>query len=233
MATRESSTAARDLASVGEWCAHHGLIGALLPFEYRQTESFGQFEHLAEELAQLPKTQATFKISELLGDSTVQRAFASNEVVTTHLRLLGAWPYTETSTGTRWINPNYCHDHPFHESQCTADERAAICQEAARLGALRVPDVAPRFGIKPESLRRWINRHEFPWSEYRRAGVRRLGRTLLTVREWTDRSERDVAAPFPLTSKTVESYIQTIRHEFEPPADPTNRSGWKGVVPDA
>ncbi|MFA1612086.1 hypothetical protein [Halobellus rubicundus] len=229
MATAETAAQSERPESVGEWCDHHGLIGALLPFGYRRTETFDQFRTLAAEVKVLPKYQATFKLSDLLDDDDITRPFASSTVVTTQLKHLGAWPYRQTSSGMRWINPNYVHDHPWETAQCSTDKRTDILREAASYGVLTVSDVAPRFGLTTESLRRFLTRQEFDWSRYRCEGIRRLARTLATVHAWRDWSERELAAPFRRKTPTVRSWIHTYARtaDWTPPADPSYRSDFQ------
>lgn len=219
------------LETMAAWCEHHGLIAALLPFESRRTDTFAEFEALATALSELPETQATFSLGEL--ETSDGRAVQSRPtgagVVRTQLHLLGAWEFLETSTGQRWLNPTYIHEHPWQVSQCTPDEREAILRHAAGLGALTRADVAPRFGITKKGVQKFIRRYDIPWQEWRETGLRRLARTLLTVRAWTDRSLPAVADPLPSPNGTVKSWVQRYGRAdgWTPPADPSQYHGFQ------
>jgi len=224
--------AGEPLETMTAWCSHHDLIHALLPFECRRTDSFAEFETLAAALDELPATAATFRLGDLEtpeGERPVKYRPTGSGVVTTQLHLLGAWEFAETSCGWRWINPNYIHDHPWQSSQCDADEREAILRHAARLGAVTRADVAPRFGVTKKGVEKWIRRHDIPWKEWRATGLRRLTRTLLTVRAWSDRSLPAVADPLPSPNGTVKSWVQRYARDeaWSPPADPSQYHGFQ------
>jgi len=224
--------AGEPLETMAAWCDHHDLIHALLPFECRQTDTFAEFESLAAALDDLRETQATFALGGLEtpdGHRAVQYRPTGAGIVTTQLHLLGAWEYLETSSGQRWINPGYVHDHPWQSSQCSPAEREAILREAARLGGLSRADVAPRFGVTKKGVMKIIRRNDIPWQEWRGDGVRRLARTLLTVRAWSDRSLPAIAAPLPCPTGTVKSWVQRYARdeEFTPPPDPSRYHGFQ------
>ena len=234
----DDAAAAAPLETMAAWCDPHELIPGLLPFNCRRSDTFAEFETLAEALEDLPETQATFTLSELEtpeGHRAVKYRPTGAGVVKTQLHLLGAWEYTKTSTGQRWINPNYVHDHPWQVSQCDDAERESILRHAARLGAVTREDVAPRFGMGKKGVQKHIYRHDLPWREWRDAGLRRLARTLLTVRAWTDRSLADIAAPFSSPDGTVRCWVH--RHGradgFTPPEDPSGHHAFQAGDGDA
>ena len=212
--------------TMGAWCETHDLIGALLPFDCRATDTFAEFEALAAALNELRETQATFRLGDLEtpdGHRSVKYRPTGRGIVSTQLHLLGAWEYRETSTGQRWLNPSYIHGHPWQTSQCSAEEREQILRHAARLGLLTREDVAPRLGMTKKGVMKVISRNDIPWQELRGEGVRRLARTVLTVRAWSDRSLPQVAEPLPAPVGSIKSYVQRYARDdgWTPPEDPS------------
>ena len=212
-------------ATVAAWCDHHDLIGALLPFDARRTDTVAEFEALDAALQALPETAATFQLGDLEtpdGARPVRYRPTGAGVVDTHLHLLGAWPYRETACGQRWLNPHYIHGHPWETPQGDVETRTAVVRDAARLGALRIQDVAPRFGITPTALDSWIDYHDLPWGAWRQDGRRRLATTLRTAAAWTDRDLWGLCTHFPVPADTVETWVhREVPDGWTPPEDPS------------
>jgi hypothetical protein len=190
-----------------QWCHHYGVERALVPFSYRRRNVIDEFEALANAIDQLPRTAATFTMADL--DSLSDREHFPRPrgagLVETHLNLLGAWLYARRSASQRWLNPRYIHEHPFRESRFDESQRLQLCRRAARLGVLRVEDVAPAVGMQRSGLQKWLEDRSIPWVQWRRRGRMRIARTLQLIREWTDRPMAHVARLF----RTVPA--QTIR----------------------
>lgn len=226
---------AAEPTSMAEWCERHGVIGALLPFDCRATDSFEQFCAIAAAIDDLRPTIATFRLTDLEppGDAfaRIEQRPTGAGVVPTQLHMLGAWEYRDTAAGQRWTNPRYCHDHPWQTPQCSDAERREILRDAASLGVLDRRDVAPRFGITAGSLRQWISRKDVAWEARRYQGRQRLARTVYTIYKWTDRTEQGVIAPFPVPDGTLKAWIQKFVREDETwsvPADPSNGRHFRG-----
>jgi len=200
---------------------------ALLPFDCRATDSFEQFCAIAAAIDDLRPTIATFRLTDLEppGDAfaRIEQRPTGAGVVPTQLHMLGAWEYRDTSSGQRWTNPRYCHDHPWQTSQCSPAERREILRDAASLGVLDRRDVAPRFGITAGSLRQWISRKDVAWEARRYQGRQRLARTVYTIYKWTDRTEQGVIAPFPVPDGTLRAWVQKFVPSPAPCASPTAR----------
>lgn len=213
------------LETMAAWCDHHDLIHALLPFECRRTDTFAEFEALAEALRELPETAATFRLGDLKtpdGHRAVKYRPTGAGVVSTQLHLLGAWEYEETACGQRWINPHYIHDHPWQSSQCDAATRRRIITDAARLGAIRAQDLVPRFGISQGTFYDCVRRLDLDWGALRNEGRRRLARTLVTVSAWSDRCIQDLVEPFRIADDTLARWTRSrVDDAWTPPADPS------------
>jgi len=225
--------AGEPLRTMAAWCDHHGLIHALLPFECRPADTFAEFEALAAALDDLRETQATFALGNLEtpdGYRAVEYRPTGAGIVTTQLHLLGAWEFIETSTGQRWINPHYIHGHPWQSSQCDAATRRQIITDAGRLGAIRAQDLAPRFGISQGTFYDCVRRLDLDWGALRNEGRRRLARTLVTVRAWSDRCIRDLVEPFRIADDTLARWTRSrVDDAWTPPADPSRYHGFQKV----
>lgn len=212
---------------VSEWTEYHDLLAALLPFGYRDADPIGQFVRLSDGVADLPRTAATFKTSDILGEKqNFERGFAASTHVTTMFRLLGAFKHSETSTGWRWSNPNYIHGSVHREPWGSTDERVAFARDAAALGTLEIEDVARHFGVSTSAMRTCLSNAGFEWSAARNDGRERLAKTVETVVEWSGREYLDVVDPLPTTYSAHRHWVVNyVGDDWTPPEDPTRADG--------
>jgi len=208
-----------------QWCRYHGVERALVPFSYRRRDTLEEFAAIADAIAQLPRTAATFTMSDLddLSDHDPFPRPRGAGLVERYLNLLGAWVYGTRSASRRWLNPRYIHGHPFEEGRYTERQRLQLCRRAARLGVLRVEDVAPAVGMQRSGLQKWLEDRSIPWAWWRRRGRVRIARTLQLVREWTDRTMVDVARLFStVPAQTIVRWPSRydIPDDWEPPERP-------------
>jgi len=210
--------------STTQWCRFHGVERALVPFSYRRRNTLEEFAAIADAIAQLPRTAATFTMADLddLSDHDPFPRPRGAGLVERYLNLLGAWVYGTRSASRRWLNPRYIHGHPFEEGRYTERQRLMLLRRAARLGVLGYRHVAPAWGVGESAIKRWIERRHIHYGDWRDVGRRRIGRTMQLIGAWTDRSVREVARLFRTydSSRVRQWQYEHVAGDWEPPERP-------------
>ena len=215
--------------TVTDWAATHDVLPSILPFAYRDSNPVAMLRTFAAEIDALPRTAATFKVSDLIGDADeFARTFGADQHVETHLALCGAFQCDQTSTGKRYSNPNYIHGSVHRDSWGTPAERVAFAERMARLGAVPLDAVGRHFGLSRTGISDALRAEGFTWNAERQAGKARLACSVETIAAWTDWDYTEILRPIGVDYRAFRYWRSTyVDDDFEPPADPTTAAGVK------
>lgn len=206
---------------VAQWAERHHLLPALTPMDYRIGDPIGQLQTVREGIDSLPRTAATFPTSEFV-DGETKHSYATSGHLPTLFRLCGAFRCDDTSKGYRWSNPAYLHGSVHRESWGARAQRIAFARQVAPLGTVVVADIARHFGTSADTLRGQFQTAGFDWVRRRRAGQRRLARTVETIVDWTTYTYADVCSALGMSTRAHRHHRnENIADGWEPPADPT------------
>lgn len=207
---------------VGQWAERHHLLPALTPMDYRIGDPIDQLQTVREGIDSLPRTAATFPTSEFV-DGETAHSYATSGHLPTLFWLCGAFRCDKTSTGYRWSNPEYLHGSVHRESWGTRAQRVAFARQVAPLGTVGVADIARHFGTTADTLRGQFQTADFDWARRRRAGRRRLARTVELIVDWTEYTYQAVCDALGMSPAAHRHQRHTqIPDSWEPPADPTS-----------
>lgn len=207
-----------------EFSAYYGVYTTLMPFQWLEEDAgedrLATMATVQEYLNSRPPTrervsQGSLRSSNVLDD---QR----HSVPISDMCLLsGWWPGTsKPSNGVHYFNPGYCHSHDSEYCLTEPAERLAMAHWAAALH-LTAGDLVPMFGVTDKSTtRQYICRRGVDWGRLRRAGRRRLARTIKTIRAW-GRKWSMIAAAFGRPETTLMTWVDTYASEYTPPPDPS------------
>lgn len=215
----------RGTPTVAEFCEQHDLIDEFVPFEHRAYDPWELARAFDAEFEALPKTAAT-----LTANILFERVAGTRDVWTNRIRtplyLIGSWPLDDPDGRPgRWVNPYYPHERAL--APVDVESRMSHLETCAKLGAFRVEDLTPRFGVGIRSLERYTSNREFHYGEARRQGKRRLARTAITAKEWTGRSLRALARPLAVHYNTLRTWTYRFCRDadWEVPDDPSLGGG--------
>lgn len=214
---------------VSDWVDHYGLVPGLVPFDYRDYDPLDAVSDIRDILDSKPQTAARVTLSEIR-DAV---GFTTGSVYSLEalMEIAGSWRISDHfSDRSAWANPNYVHG--VETPVTDADERRATLRRLAGYGTLTHAAIAPRFGLaNAGSLRRWVSRHDIPWSEWRIDGVRKMARTAHLTQRWTDHSETDIADALDTPAGTLKGWIHNHARtdsSFDVPRDPSQERWFAG-----
>lgn len=212
--------------STKQWAEAYGLIPRLVTIDQRLRDPIEMLQAFRAGIESRPKTAATIRLPAI--EEYLPAPVETIPNVRPFMDILGAWEYdaTENSLGRRWVNPNYVHRKSIEPNVTDPDERRAILERLASIGVIKLPDIAPQFGVEHGTIRQWAANHEIGWEEMRLEGVKRMARTCYTISTWGDWSHRELAPVLGVARGTLSRWIHNYAKgtSFEVPEDPSGES---------
>jgi len=195
------------------WADRHDVDRLLVPFAYRETNPIEVGQTLAECIDGLRPTAATFNPYEAFEDRP--EAVVLNHLLEMH----GSWEID--GYRSKWVNPGYVHLDSFdHGTVTDADDRLAVLDRLAATGVVFLEDLAPRFGLATRGLEAFCYEHDVDWRAKRRAGRRRLARTVRVAVEW-GYSVGEVCRALPRPNETIRDWMHQHGQMDVVPEDPS------------
>jgi len=206
---------------VTDWCEHHDLHMALMPFDYRNYDPLEACRSIKETLDGMHDYAQTFMakdcgISHLAGAKTINPL----------LRLYGVTQMRVTSKGQRYKNPQYEHYDACIDPITTDPERRAFYEQWQNVPTVDGEWFGKHFDVTASRFYRWVKQAGYtPYKKQALRNRQRLGRTIATIALWTEWSQREIMRLLPLPTKRMDGHIQRhVRNsEWQPPERPTNK----------
>ena len=223
MSTLSYQQADDDRRTIDDWASDHRIDSWLLPLRTRKDNPVELVALYTNAIDSMGKYQATFTTSE------IGRQFHSGYAAPMK-ELLLLRSVSTTNRKNRFVNPNYTHLGHVEPQLTTTDERLAFLDDFEDSPTITPQWIAPQWGIKPNSVVTWLEDNRPDFMAGVRENRRRLGRTLWTVYEWTDRSQAEIGAAMPTPDGTAIDWM--CRHgrdadDWSPPDRPTDEPWWK------
>ena len=207
---------------VTDWCEHHDLHMALMPFDYRDYDPLEACRSIKDTLDDLHPLAQTFMakdcgISNLAGSKTINPL----------LQLYGVTKMRDTSKGMRYYNPQYEHYDACIDPIEDTEERLAFYNRFKHNPWLDSVWYGKHFGITQQGVTKWLKRHGHSIQAGRKEARKRLARTLYTIIQWRDDvCQADLCRLMPPKHKTVKVQIRRYARtaeEWQPPERPTHK----------
>jgi len=201
---------------VSNYCDYHGLHSALLPMPGRIHDPVNLLREVSHGLAERNELAETYMLKDIHGGSIPPKYVSGIHT------LFGVVRMRETSKGMRYKNPNYLHYDERIDPITDPEERLAFYERHKINPAISGKWLAQHWGLEyANSARRFLQQHGIKRRDDKTEAMKRIGRTLLCIREWCDIPLDRLGKLLPWPFETVRDWASRfgLQAEWNVPRD--------------
>lgn len=206
------------------WADYHEVHEWLLPFEIRRNNPIEMGNEIGEMLDELHSQAATVTRSDMNmthgKESTIKNLFRSHGII----------PLDRSNKRKRYRNPRYELYDEWMTPITDSEKQIAFFDRNISLGTVRIQWISKHLDMNQQELNQFsTNYFDNTPSELRRESTTRLGKTAITILEWTTHSQADIARAVDIPPSTLHDYIERAESEdWRPPRCPDDES-WLSI----
>lgn len=203
--------------TISQWEDEHDVFAWLLPLRHREFNALEIALTVADKIASYEKTVKTFT-RQTMGIGKV-----AYDIALPILRVHNVTPVGASEKRARYLNPNYLHYTHTIGQIGRKESKLEFYNKYAPLGTASRSWLASHLGLSPSELTAFIEREAGHSPQHDiTGGKRRLARTVVTVKKWTNRAFSQLAHAIGVPRSTLYGWRKkwVIDSEWIPPERP-------------